>query len=66
MIMRAVEMLNNEQKYICKMHAIEGFTMGEISALMKVPIGTIKSRLHRGRAKLRKILEESLRDDREA
>ena len=35
---------------------LQGFTYEEIAAFYEVPVGTIKSRLHRARARLREIL----------
>ncbi|MBP1324776.1 RNA polymerase sigma-70 factor (ECF subfamily) [Leucobacter exalbidus] len=37
---------------------VEGFSYQEIADIAEVPIGTIMSRLHRGRARLRKALGE--------
>jgi len=40
----------------------EGFRYAEIAEIMRVPIGTVMSRLHRGRARLRELLEDHARD----
>jgi len=37
------------------MHDMEGYTLNELVTELATPIGTLKSRLHRARAKLRKI-----------
>ena len=39
---------------------IEGFSIREIAGIMRVPEGTVKSRLHTGRARLRSALEEEV------
>jgi RNA polymerase sigma-70 factor (ECF subfamily) len=36
---------------------VEGFCYREIAQVMHCPIGTVMSRLHRGRSRLRKPLE---------
>ena len=38
---------------------IEGYKLAEIQELMNIPIGTVKSRLHRARGRLREILTDS-------
>ncbi|HIJ66044.1 MAG TPA: sigma-70 family RNA polymerase sigma factor [Candidatus Hydrogenedentes bacterium] len=37
---------------------LEGFSLAEISEVVGAPVGTIKSRLHRAKKALRRILEE--------
>ena len=39
---------------------VEGFSIKEISGILKIPEGTVKSRLFAGRAKLRGVLEEEV------
>nr|WP_244304644.1 sigma-70 family RNA polymerase sigma factor [Leucobacter viscericola] len=41
---------------------VEGFSYQEIADIVGVPIGTVMSRLHRGRARLRKSLGEYARE----
>ncbi len=38
---------------------VQGFSYDEISAMLEVNVGTIKSRISRGREKLRQILQEN-------
>lgn len=40
---------------------VEGFGYREIAQIMHCPIGTVMSRLHRGRGRLRQLLEDSER-----
>jgi RNA polymerase sigma-70 factor (ECF subfamily) len=41
---------------------VEGFSYQEIADIMKTPVGTVMSRLHRGRRLLRELLAEYARD----
>ena len=42
------------------MHYIEGFSIGEIAQILRWPQGTVKSRMLRGRQKLKIILSEEV------
>jgi RNA polymerase sigma-70 factor (ECF subfamily) len=45
---------------------IEGCTYDEVAAIEGVPVGTVKSRLARGRARLRALLGEAAEDEAES
>jgi RNA polymerase sigma-70 factor (ECF subfamily) len=51
-IERALNMLSHLNREIIILKEIQGFSMEEISELLKVPLGTIKSRSHRARLDL--------------
>lgn len=52
----AIALLNEDQRAVILLHDVEGYTLEEISVVLSQPIGTLKSRIHRGRARLREIL----------
>ena len=57
-ISTALESLPEDFRTVVLLCDVEGFTYEEISNMLDVPIGTIRSRLHRGRNLLRTKLTE--------
>lgn len=55
----ALAKLSDEHRLVVLLHDTEGYKLEEIQVLIDVPIGTVKSRLHRARARLREILTEN-------
>lgn len=55
-IIAAWAQLGEEQRAVLSLHDIEDYSLPELAQIMDVPIGTLKSRLHRARAKLRERL----------
>lgn len=55
----ALSQLSDEHRLVVLLHDTEGYKLKEIQSLIGVPVGTIKSRLHRARARLREILTQS-------
>lgn len=53
----ALGRLNNDQQLLVSLHLIDGYTLEEVAQVLDVPLGTLKSRLHRTRAELKKILQ---------
>lgn len=53
---RALAQLSDEHRVVVLLHDAEGYKLEEIQSLIDTPVGTIKSRLHRARARLRDIL----------
>jgi len=41
---------------VLSLHDIEDYSLPELSQIMDIPLGTLKSRLHRARARLRELL----------
>ncbi|MFZ5758932.1 MAG: RNA polymerase sigma factor [Thermodesulfobacteriota bacterium] len=57
-LLAAIHSLNPDQQHLCILHDMEGYTLAELEEILETPIGTLKSRLHRARANLRKFLEQ--------
>jgi len=62
---RAVYRLNPDQRSLVALHDMEGYSLPELSEMLNVPIGTIKSRLHRARSKLRELIGDQALVDSE-
>ena len=54
----ALSQLSDDHRVIVLLHDTEGYKLNEIHVLMDIPVGTVKSRLHRARARLREILDK--------
>ena len=52
----ALAQLSDDHRVVVLLHDTEGYKLSEIEELTGIPIGTVKSRLHRARARLREIL----------
>jgi RNA polymerase sigma-70 factor (ECF subfamily) len=65
-LLRAWERLGEEHRVVLSMHDIEDYTLPELAQIMEIPLGTLKSRLHRARARLRELLaaERMIASDR--
>jgi len=53
---KALAQLSDEHRTVVLLHDTEGYKLAEIEELTGTPVGTVKSRLHRARARLREIL----------
>lgn len=49
--------LSEDHRVVLSMHDIEEYSLVEIAAMTDTPVGTLKSRVHRARAKLRDLLD---------
>lgn len=63
MLKRAIEQLPEEQQSVIRLFYQESLSMITISGLLDLPLGTVKSRLFRGREYLKNILENKLYQD---
>lgn len=53
---RALYSLSPEFRDVLVMHDIEGFGVAEVAEILDIPVGTVKSRIHRARHNLRRQL----------
>jgi len=61
---RAMTRLPEEQRQVLLLVGLEGMRYEEVAAVLDVPVGTVRSRLSRGRDTLRHLLDLKGRNDR--
>ncbi len=54
----AFDRLSDDHRTLLALHDIEGYRLNELHAMLGIPLGTLKSRIHRARARLRELLAE--------
>lgn len=54
---RALSHMPDEQRATLSLHYLDGMSLAEIATVFGVPLGTVKSRLHHARNKLKQTLE---------
>lgn len=59
-IQAAFQRLSEEHRVLMTLHDIEGYRLVELHKMLDVPVGTLKSRIHRARARMREMLELDL------
>jgi RNA polymerase sigma-70 factor (ECF subfamily) len=52
----AFNRLSEDHRILITLHDIEGYRLVEIESMLGTPVGTLKSRIHRARAKMRDML----------
>ena len=60
-VVAAMESLTEEFRTIIILSDLEGLTYEEIAEILNIPLGTVRSRLYRGRQMLRERLGDTLR-----
>lgn len=55
-LLQVIDRLSEDHRHVLSLHDIEGYTLEEMQVILDCPIGTLKSRLHRARARLRELL----------
>jgi RNA polymerase sigma-70 factor (ECF subfamily) len=60
LVRRALAQLSDEHRTILVLREIDGCDYDQIAAVLEVPVGTVRSRLHRARLQLKEQLDEVL------
>lgn len=55
-VYKALQRLKPEQRIVMTLYYVDGYTTQEIADTLNIPVGTIKTRLHSARKKLKHIL----------
>jgi RNA polymerase sigma factor (sigma-70 family) len=57
-LLQAIEQLTEDHRVVIILHDVEGYSLEEMKVILGAAIGTLKSRLHRARERLRKLLDD--------
>ena len=57
LVEQAMDRLTEPQRVTIAMHYQQGLPLDQIAELLNMPVGTVKSHLHRGRQRMRELLE---------
>lgn len=55
-IQEAFSRLSEDHRALMTLHDIEGYRLVELESMLGVPVGTLKSRIHRARARMKELL----------
>ena len=59
-VWQAIAQLSEQHRAVEVLRDIEGFCYGEIAEILTLPVGTVRSRIHRARIQLRDILKGTM------
>ena len=59
---QALDLLDDEQRSVLVLRELEGCNYDEISSILDLPPGTVRSRIHRGRKALKALLQPQMDD----
>jgi len=55
---KALALLGDDQRDVILLHDAEGYTLEEVAEILEINTGTVKSRLHRARNRIKKLIGE--------
>ncbi|WP_278287095.1 sigma-70 family RNA polymerase sigma factor [Clostridium aceticum] len=61
MVHDAINQLNYEQRTIIVLRDIQGFSYQQIAEMLEISVGTVKSRINRGRNHLKLLISEGMK-----
>lgn len=59
-VQQALATLSADQRTLLVLHDVEGWRQEDIAAVLEIPLGTVKSRLHRSRSTLKERLKRKM------
>jgi RNA polymerase sigma-70 factor (ECF subfamily) len=63
-LQKALDMLSSEHREVLLLVAVEGLKYEEAADVLRLPVGTVRSRLSRARTSLRELLDWAVPDER--
>jgi RNA polymerase sigma-70 factor, ECF subfamily len=60
-LQQALTQLSSEARLVVMLYHVQGYTVGEVSRLLEIPAGTVKSRLYHSRQRLKEELMDRYR-----
>jgi len=60
MLRKAISSLSDKLKTVIVLHDVEGLSQEEVAEILKIPVGTVKSRVSRARGELRYLLRRQM------
>ncbi|MFT5526843.1 MAG: RNA polymerase sigma-70 factor (ECF subfamily), partial [Pirellulaceae bacterium] len=61
-VREALMVLSDEHRTVIVLREIDGCGYAEIAEILDLPVGTVRSRIHRARAEMREYLQDDLED----
>jgi RNA polymerase sigma factor (sigma-70 family) len=59
LVRKGLSLLSDDHRSVLVLHDLEEFPQQEVAEILKIPVGTVKSRLFHARSGLRKFLEQA-------